>query len=263
MESDFEDVIDRVAQQVRDIGYENAELEELPAPSPSEGGAEQEESSEEEQERRIILVNAEVGPDFILIAEENTRYVEVRSSYALWSEIAEALDESKAKELVSDELQENVPDDHPIRSILPPDFIEESGEELQQPLAAFKILQQADSEVRKEIVYQLSEIFTSAEVKHIVDSPGETGAPHGFQVYYKIFPYEEEFSIRELNEAIEQVRMASHRASLFLRYAFNLGVDINKETAGEIDGSLNPPQNNLDPSSVPGNALENDTGSGE
>jgi hypothetical protein len=253
MGDSFEDTVDQLAQQIQDIGYKDTHVEQLP--TPPEPDAEADSHGGDAVERRVILVNAAAGPDFVLFASEDERYVEVQSSYPLWRDIANAISEERAEELVSDDLIEDIPEEHPIRSILPPDQIEDA-EGLRRPIAALELLERANADVRKEIVYQLSEIFTNAETKHVVDSPSDNGAPHGFNVYYKIFPYEDEFSIRELNEVVERVRMAAHRGTLFLRYAFNLGVDISRTTAGDIEGDPSPPTGSINPGAVSEAGLE-------
>lgn len=249
MEDSFEDLVDGLKQQIRAIGYEDVRVEKLSGASPqaseSEGDPAEEGSPDDPPGRYVILVDAVAGPDFVLLANEDERYVEVQSNYALWRDIADNINETRAKELVPDELREDIPEDHPIRTVLPPDEIE-SGEGLLQRLATMELLNQVDIEVRREIVYQLSEIFTNAEVKHVVDSPTDTAAPHGFTVYYKIFPYEDEFGLRELNDVVERVRMATHRATLFLRYTFNLGVDITRTTAGDVHKDPDPPTRETD-----------------
>lgn len=259
MDDSFEDTIDQFASQVQDIGYEDTHVEHLSSSPPSEPDTEkdtdEEDATEQLPNQSVILVNAAAGPDFILLASEDERYIEVQSSYPLWRDIAETISEERARELVPDKLTEDIPEEHPIRSVLPPRRIEE-GEGLRQPLAALELLEQTNNEVRKEIVYQLSEIFTNAEVKHVINSPSDTGAPHGFNVYSKIFPYEDEYSLRELNEVIERVRMAAQRGTLFLRYAFNLGVDISRTTAGDIKEDPSPPTGSINPGAVSDAGLE-------
>lgn len=249
MKDSFNTTVDQLEQQVHDIGYEDTDIRQLPSPETEPESDGDDDSGNGTLERCVILIDTAAGPEFVLFVSEDQRYVEVQSSYALWQDIAEAISEERAEELAPDTLVNNVPDDHPIRSMLPPDLIN-NNEGIRGPIAALELLEEASSEVRKEIVYQLSEIFTSAEVKHVVDSPSDTGAPHGFNVYYKIFPYEDDFSIRELNEVIERVRMAAHRGTLFLRYAFNLGVDISRTTAGDIEEEPVPPTNGIDPDVV-------------
>lgn len=251
MTDSFIDTVQQLEQQIQDIGYEDTHLEELP-PLPGPGSDSKEdvkESPEVDQEdlpaRCVIVVDAAAGPDFVLFAHETERYIEVQSTYALWRDIADAISEERAETLVPDGMLDDVPEGHPIRSVLPPHQIE-GDDNIRIPMAALELLEETELDVRKEIVYQLSEIFTTAEVKHIVDSPSDTGAPHGFNVYYKIFPYESEFSIRELNEVIERVRMAAHRGTMFLRYVFNLGVDISRTTAGDVGDDPTTPTGDLD-----------------
>jgi len=259
MEDSFEATVEQIEQQIQDIGYTETHIQQLEAPSNDETDAESDDSDEspveEPPKRFVILVDAAAGPDIVLVATENERFVKVQSSYSLWREIAGAISSERAQELISEEVVEEPPEDHPIRSVVHPDHFDEK-EQLQKQMAALELLDQVSTEVRKEIVYQLSEIFTNAEVKHVVDSPSETGAPHGFNVFYKIFPYEDDFSIAELNTVIERVRMAAHRGTLFLRYAFNLGVDITRTTAGEVGEEPTPPTETIDPDAVSGEVFE-------
>jgi hypothetical protein len=250
MGESFEDTVDQLAQVVQDIGYTDTHTEQLESPvsqkKDTENNSADESPEQQPPKRYVILVDAAAGPDLVLLANENERYVKVQSSYPLWREIADAMSKERAEELVTDELVENPPEEHPIRSILHPEHFEDS-DGLRKPIAAIELLDQVNTEVRRELVYQLSDIFSNAEVKHVVDSPSDSGAPHGFNVYYKIFPYEDDFSVSELNEVIERVRMAAHRGTQFLRYAFNLGVDISRTTGGEIMEEPNPPTEEIDP----------------
>jgi len=232
VDSTLDETVGDVAQLIQDIGYPELEVEDVTMPA-SDG-----EEDEPPLDRRVILVNVPVGPSFVVLAAEDDRYFRVQTSYALWREMADAISVDQARDLVPGELREEIPEDHPVRQTVHPDELEEEEDRL-PILAAFKVLDDLDEEVRKEVTYQLSEIFTNAEVKHVVDSTADDGSVTGFTAYYRIFPYESEFGIRELNDVIERVRMAAHRGELFLRYAFNLGVDIGKTTAGDPSDPTN------------------------
>lgn len=256
MSDHFEDAVRQLAEQVQDIGYEDVEIEQLQTSQPSESDGDNDATPDEAvPERFVILVETTAGPDFVLLASEDERYVEVQSTYSLWHDIAEEISEDHAIELVPDEVLDDLSDDHPINDLLYVEEIEDR-EVLRRPVAALELLEQADKEVRKEIVYQLSEIFTNAEVKHVVDSPSETGAPHGFNVYYKIFPFEDSFTLDELNSTVERVRMAAHRGTLFLRYAFNLGVDISRTTSGNLKADPKPPSRDTMADEIFGSGIE-------
>lgn len=244
----FDEAVEEVQTLIEAIGYEETQVCELEEPSDNGTDAEGDELAPRE---KVILASAQAGPNFVVFATESERSFRLQSSYALWRDLADALPDEKIEEYVSDDLREEIPEDHPVRLAVHPEELEEDQERKLAILAAFEILDQANNQIRKELVYQLSDMFTSAEVKHIVDSPTEEGVPHGFTVYTRIFPYEEDgLRIRDLNESIEQVRMASHRATLFMRYAFNLGVDITRTTTGSIGGSPEIPSRDLSPEEI-------------
>jgi len=230
------DVVDTIEEYVQGIGYPNTEQIELPPP-PEEG---EDRSRPPESGMQVIIVDVETGPSFTVIAKPETEYFKIQSTYPLWQDLAEALTPDAAKEFIPDEIQADIPEDHPIRSELAKGALEDEEHRL-RALGAFELLRRVDLDIRKDLVYQLSRIFTRAEVKHFVGSPDSEAAPHEFMVEYKIFPYSDQFGYRELNDAIERVRMAAQRGTLYLRYAFNLGVDLEGSTAGEIDSNPDPP----------------------
>jgi hypothetical protein len=247
--NEFKSTVETVEQLVRDIGYTDTTQQDVSPPGTGE-------SSNDQTRRTAIFVNTDVGPDFVVSADETERYFDVQSSYALWIEIASALSETRVVGLVPDDIAAEVPDDHPAGMYAPEEIL--NDDDLRRPvLAAFELLNDVDREVRKDIVYQLTEIFTNANVRHVVDSPSESGAVHEFTVFYRCFPYEEDFEIRRLNATVERVRMATHRGTLFPRYVFDLGVDISKATAGEVvDPTI--PSRDVDPSGITDESIRSD-----
>lgn len=235
-EPTLEAAIQDVEAKINHIGYTETETHDL-----SQTEEDDEEGiTESEQERHLILAESPVGPGFNVIGVEDEQYVTIQSRYPLWQDIAEELSPDRAKELASGISIEELEERHPIHHEIPPGFLDE--EEIRVPVvAAFELLDNVDTGVRKELVYQLTEIFTRAEVKHVVNSPSESGAPHAFTVSYKLFPYGDGFDLKDVNDAVEKVRMAAHHGTIFLKYAFNLGVDIEKTTAGSVHESPNTP----------------------
>lgn len=238
--SEFEPTVDAVDELVQSIGYTETDRVEIPTPPElvSEADAETEEVPETLGE--VIVVKVDAGPNFVVIAQRNEAFFEIQSTYPLWDDLATAMSSKEAREIVPENPLEDVPDDHPATAEIQLEDIDDADRRI-QILGAFELLRGVELDVRKELVYQLSKIFTRAEVKHVVNSPDETAAPHDFTVKYKIFPYETTFGPRELNETVEKVRMAAQRGTMYLRYAFNIGVDIDRTTGGEINGSPTPP----------------------
>lgn len=238
--SEFETTVDEVEDLVKGIGYSETDRVEIPSPPEERSEDEANNSDVPESLGEVIIVEVNAGPNFIVIAQKSRAYFEIQSSYPLWQDLATALTSEEAREIVPESLQEEVPEDHPVNAEIQLENLDDADERI-QVLGAFELLRRVDLEVRKELVYQLSKIFTRAEVKHIVNSPDEKAAPHEFTVKYKIFPYDNQFGPQELNEMVEKVRMAAHRGTLYLRYAFNLGVDIDRNTAGDVDTEPQPP----------------------
>ena len=238
--SEFEPTVDAVDDLVQSIGYTETDRVEIPTPPEllSEADGETEELPETLGE--VIVVEVDAGPNFVVISQRNEDFFEIQSTYPLWDDLATAIDPAEAREIVPENLLEDVPDDHPATAEIQLEDIDDADRRA-QILGAFELLRGVELDVRKELVYQLSKIFTRAEVKHVVNSPDETAAPHEFTVKYKIFPYESNFGPRELNETVEKVRMAAQRGTMYLRYAFNIGVDINRTTGGKINDSPTPP----------------------
>lgn len=277
---EFLEVTEHVASLVKDIGYEEIHKIELPPPeeaAKSDDGqhgeevqeqgtqseAQSEQISETEVSRprpRLIITLSEVGPDFRILAHPEDRYFELQSEYQLWTEIANRLSESRAQSLVEDVSLGSPDDDHPIYGVIREPLEEMSEEERLYKIAAVEFLEEVSNEALSEIIYQLSDIFTRGELKHSVDSTSEGGGVTGFILYHKIFPYEEQFNIADLNNAIERVRMTAHQGELFLRHTFNLGVDIGQTTAGEVSSenvnAPNGPGSEVDVGLGPGDETE-------
>jgi len=239
-ETELEDTVDDVEELIQAIGYPETNRVELPPPREKQSDGDSGTSESEESPGEVIVTEVDAGPNFAVIARRSEAYFEVQSTYPLWQDLATALSPKEAEEVVPKSIQEEVPEDHPARSEVPLDDLDDEDKRL-QVLGAFELLRRVDIDVRKELVYQLSKIFTRAEVKHIVNSPDKEAAPHEFIVQYKIFPYANRFGFKELNETVEKVRMAAHRGTLYLRYAFNLGVDIDRNTAGDVESDPDPP----------------------
>lgn len=242
-ETTFYEAVDTVEQLVDNIGYTETERVDLPPHATDADDASNGESADAESlspSPQAIFANTQAGPDFAVIASPNQEYFRIQSSYPLWQDLAELLSPEKAAEIVPDGLADDIPEDHSVRTEVPPHVLKDEDKRL-RVLGAFERLDNVDTELRKELVYKLSEIFTEAEVKHVINSPSDYGAPHGFTVHYKLFPYSEQFGPRELNSVIEKVRMATHHASLFLRYTFDVGVDIGRSTAGDIAAEPSTP----------------------
>jgi hypothetical protein len=226
-DEEFDTTMANLEQSLADIGYPNTEMKEVTLPQNPDS-----ESTDSQSLRKVIVANTVAGPEFAVVAEEGASYFQVQASYQLWDDFAEALSSDKVSELLTDELRNGVPDGHPAQASVPPKLLQDPDK--REPiLAAFEYLDNLDQDLETELIFRLTEIFARAEVKHVIDSTAPDGGVTGFTVFYKIFPYESDFGLRTLNEVVEQVRMATHHGSLFLRHTFNIGVDISKNTAGD------------------------------
>jgi len=220
-------------ESMQDEGHEDGDSNDQPT------GNEAEEANQEVPYRPhqyIIAVEARVGPSFFVRAVDGDRYFDVLSEFNLAREVAEYYAEDDFEQVEIDSL----PDDHPI-------FVNWSLEELQRLddekvsrlATSLEALDNVGNDIKGEIIYQLTDIFTRASVKHTIQStrPGGKGGVKGFQVYYRIFPYEDDFGMSHLNEVIERVRMAAQRGKVFLKYSFQLDIDFGGTTGGSQVGA--------------------------
>jgi hypothetical protein len=243
--SDPEAVMEALEADIRAIGYENTsariiEPSHLPTSHHEDADGPTPAIREVPPTLYIVLVDVDAGPSFIVRLEEGDHFATVQSTYELWRDIADRLTTEQATELVPEDLRSELPEEHSAVDILPPHMLNDKQERL-PAIAAIGLLTDVSIDMRREIVYQLTEIFTAAAVKHMVNSPTTKAAPHEFSVFAKVFPTEEAYSLQTLNETVEQVRMAAHRGEQFLRYSFKLGVDIAEETAGDVQDDPEPP----------------------
>jgi hypothetical protein len=272
--SDFEETVKQVTEMLEQLDIETIEQHEIPEhgvppeerepkagdsqtssgrppdeqSNSAEGTDNDLESSSEETKYQphqyIIQVETPVGPDYVVRAVEREAYFDVIADYSLVPDIAEFYD--------SDELQDvsvaDLDPDPPLFIHFPresPEEMEEAGDEetIARLYTAVEALDNLDEDIKADIIYQLTDIFTTAPVKYVVNSTQEDGRGgiKGFQVFYRIFPYEEAFNLNDLNDVIEQVRMATQRAKIFLRYSFQLDIDFGEETGGSAV-QANPPE---------------------
>jgi len=226
-EAEFVETTESLESALHDIGYTETQIIDS-----TDDPADTDVDEEGVDQRLVVLVNADAGPDFVIVAEKSNEFFQVQSTYGLWKELADQLSQEQIDELVPDEYVDELPEEHPVRAQVPPELRKEDDERL-AITAAFELLENLDVDTRRKLIYRLSDIFTTAETKHVVDSTSPDGGVSGFTAFYKIFPYEEQFSLQELNDVVERVRMSTHRATMFLRYSFNIGVDISRSTAGD------------------------------
>lgn len=211
----FEKATDTVAEFLSSFGGE-VELYDL-------------EASEDAVRRRLIRVEEPVGPDYTVIATEGERFFRLQATYRLWTDVADNLSETDIDEYAP----ATVDDSHPVQSVVP--GVGEFDEAEQRQLAAaIEVLDALPSESRRDLILQLTGVFTRAGLKHSVSAVREGSGITEFTVYHRLFPYEDGFSISQLNETVERVRMAAHMGELLLKYTFNLPVDIAGTESGDV-----------------------------
>lgn len=225
-EESFEEVSDTVASYLEDIGSGDVNLYEFGEATDAESDAETEDDT---KRKRILHVSEPVGPDYTVIATEGSRSFRLQSTYSVWDDIAEQLPEETIDEYVSDTVGES----HPVRDVIP--VFDDAEEPTQRRLAAaVEILDSLPDDDRRDLIVQLTSVFTGSGLKHSVGAVREGSGITGFTVFHRVFPYEDQFRIAELNETVERVRMAAHMGELLLKYTFNLPVDIAGTAAGDI-----------------------------
>lgn len=269
--SDFEERVEQITEMLERLDTESVEVHEIEqkgepqeeenqeqnvTEGPTDEGEGESDAKEDEDgntseseegyqpHQYIIRAETPVGPNYVVRAVEGSAYFDVIADYNLVPDIGEFYDSEDLDTISVSDLDS----EHPIFLHYPRDTLErmeeEMGEEaINRLYTAFESLDNLDEEIKADIIYQLTEIFTTAPVKYVVNSTREDGrgGVKGFQVFYRIFPYEDEFGLDNLNEVIEQVRMATQRGKIFLKYSFQLDIDFGEETGGS-SVQANPPQ---------------------
>lgn len=241
---EFSQATDRVSEYLEDIsdteiGHYEVELKQSSSDDDT-SDVEGQSAEEHSKIRRLLFVEETVGPDYVVIADEGDRFFRLQSQYEFWHDVAGFLSEEDIDRFVPDE----IPDDHLLRSRI--NDASELDPEVRTALAAsLEALNQISDEERRELILQLTDIFTDAGLKHVVDAVEKGSGIAGFHVYHKIFPYEDEFQIGELNQTVERVRMAAHHGEMVLKYVFNMPIDMSGTTGGEfLDSTLPPSKSN-------------------
>lgn len=232
MTPNFSDATDRVEICLQSlVGEEHVEkqqhkIEENESDEDSEQQTDKSSQSDESPQAdgnqlTLFRVTERNGPNYIVLCPPELRFFDVRSRYDLARDIFENISESKALEYFEGQLDDEV-----------------NSEELRER-ATEEILNGTTKQNKRDIIYQLTEIFTDAAVKYEVKQV-EGGGISSFETRYRLFPYEDDFNISRLNDKIERVRMATQQGRIYLRYAFQLGVDFQEETAGDATDGYVP-----------------------
>lgn len=187
----------------------------------SEGPAEYTNSDQiSEDDAVVLMVTEAVGPDYVVICPQESKYFIIQSGYNLFGDIYEHVSEEKAREYFEEK------------------EVDGGSEDLRVG-ATVEILNSISKDEKKDLIYQLTEIFTDAAVKYQVNQI-DGGGISEFDVRYRIFPYADDFTITRLNDVIERVRMATQQGRLYLRYSFQLGVDFQEDTVGDATDGFSP-----------------------
>lgn len=238
---DFIDATDRVETYLRSlVGDDHLERQQLDleqegsdekSEEQTDNSSPSDDKPQEERDENPILfkLTERNGPNYIVICFPDLQFFEVRSGYNLAEDIFENISEEKALEYFEEQADE------------------ETDSEKLRRRATEALLNGTTNQDKRDIIYQLTEIFTDAAVKYEVRQM-DGGGISSFETRYKIFPYEDNFGISRLNDKIERVRMATQQGRIYLRYAFQLGVDFQEETAGDATDGYAPTQS--DPVSV-------------
>jgi|APHM01.1.fsa_nt_gi hypothetical protein len=117
--------------------------------------------------RRIVHVEEPVGPDYTVFATEGERTFRLQATYRLWADVADELSEAD----VSEHVPSTVAESHPVHSVVP--GLEQFDEtERDRLTAAVELLDSLPSESRRDLILQLTGVFTRAGLKHSVDAVG-------------------------------------------------------------------------------------------
>lgn len=187
------------------------------------------ESDGDDPRQRLVHVEEPVGPDYTVVATEGERFFRLQATYRLWTDVAESLSEADVDEYAPS----TVDNSHPVQSVVP--GVEGFDESKRRRFAAaVEVLDALPQESRRDLILQLTAVFTRAGLKHSVGAVREGSGVTEFTVYYRLFPYESDFSISRLSDTVERVRMAAHMGELLLKYTFNLPVDISGSGSGDV-----------------------------
>lgn len=174
--------------------------------------------TEENDQKTVVVVGAHEDAEFIVNAPKASRYFQIYYRYDVYEDIKSQLSEEDAVDYLSgfegvnlDSMNENQ--------------IEEK--------AAKHILTNLNDENQKVIIFHLVEAFATSNVNFRISDFDGRGLRE-ISVGCRIFPYEDDFSIRIFNHKIEAVRSSGRLGETYLRYVFNLGVDDERELGGDV-----------------------------
>lgn len=216
----FEETTEDIAELLKEFGG-GVDLFEFDADTPAEDS--------ESERGRLVKVDEPVGPDYAVLAKEGQRFFTLQSQYQLWRDVAEELTTDDVEQFAPDSIE----DTHPVREVVP-GFDELDEPDQRRCAATVNLLDSLPAAKRRNLILQLTAVFTRAGLKHSVGAVKAGSGVTGFTVFHRIFPYESDFSISRLNETVERVRMAAHMGELLLKYTFNLPVDLTGSWSGDV-----------------------------
>lgn len=203
------EVIETLKNQVERSGYELVEVEEF----------EEEHEDEIRDFHRVVLHSG--GHNVAVQGAVGFDYFTVFYPYYFASAISDSIDENQAQAVFEDT---ETPEDK---------------DELKSK-AAIRLLEQIDSKKMSQLDYELSKQVSSPLTGYEMWRT-EEGAIYGFHIEKKIFPFEEDYSLNQFNEAVQAVISQGMSGRKFLDRVFNIDLP-EGETATGVDLSVGIPE---------------------
>lgn len=192
-------------------------------------------------EGSIVYINGNEGDRYFYVSFHYDLIIDLALELRP-SRITEIREAKWAREYSEQDIRRHVPDD--VELVDGPEHQNLEGES--EPrlsrdaiAAALDFVNNVDSDLNEEIVYNLVDIFSRVPVKFRVHSNENYDGLTGLTVRNRIFPYEESFSISKLNNAIVEVKAPGQMGMLFYQKAFGLNTRDDKPKS-ESDGPNRP-----------------------
>lgn len=194
---DFQEAFLLVQEYLDDIGYKDIET-----------------TGPDEQGTYRIEISRNESTKFVIRADPGIRPFVVSTSYHLTSDLASQLSEGDVNELVD---RENISED-----------------ETKEQRAAKNIINSLSKEDNEEILFRLTEAGLNVYSGTYTTSKGNID---GFYLFDSIFPYEDDFSISDLNNTLRRVSSQGKLSTRFLQYAFGIEIG-DSENEDDDDQTL-------------------------
>lgn len=186
-----------ISQKLENLGYTNLEVVD---PSGVDESEEKNEDNEEDPNPVFYIFAETPRANFYIAITTGANYGKIVYPYQISNHIGEQLEDDDVDYLVSEQEYE---------------FEDDEDRELMKKVAGEQVIEQTPIEDLWHAKFNLSAYATTALAEY-EETLGENGFPIQFKCQKGILPYEDDFSLRTLDNSINAVLIAGNRGRRYI-----------------------------------------------